>query len=52
MSIVIVRNSFGYIASLRFGDKFFDEDISSTNKKGLYKLIDKKVAEWQERQSF
>lgn len=42
-SIVIVRNSKGYVASLRFENRSYDADIASASKYLLYQRIESYV---------
>lgn len=42
-SIVIVRNQYGGVATIRFSDPAQDKIISSSNKIALYSLIEKHV---------
>lgn len=42
-SVVIVTNKYGKVASLRFADSKDDREISSSNAKVLYSLIEQHV---------
>jgi hypothetical protein len=42
-SAVIVQNEHGYIASLRYSDRFSDVDLSSSSKYMIYVLIENHV---------
>lgn len=40
-SIVIVKGSYGYIAYLRFTNRFLDADISASNQYMIYNNINR-----------
>lgn len=42
-SIVIVKNKYGSVATVRFSEPMQDRIISSNNKKVLYTLVEKHV---------
>lgn len=42
-SIVIVKNDFGSVATIRFNEPLKDKIISSTSKPILYKLVEQHV---------
>lgn len=46
-SIVIVKqhNDVGYVATIRFSDRFKDKIVSANTKPAIYSLVNKKVKE-------
>lgn len=45
MSIVIVKNPKGFVATLRFDNPKFDRILSSSTHPGIYKAIDRYMDE-------